>query len=125
MSQADQNGIGRIVETARLFPGRCMLSGRGDGPFIDLNRDFDLDHQGRIYLRVKVAQDIGRVVGMATKGEHDALRDELAAATARVTELEAELATAIQELDAVELLENRGFRIRRRSVGVQPAVKAA
>ena len=49
----------RLVDRPVLVPGRCMFTG-GNGPCVDFLRDFDLDHDGRIYIGVDFAREIGR-----------------------------------------------------------------
>lgn len=74
----------RLVDRPVLVPGRCMFTG-GNGPCVDFLRDFDLDHDGRIYIGVDFAREIGRFVGLVDPpedvsddgGELDALRAEL------------------------------------------------
>ena len=42
----------KIVERATIAPGKCVLTGSGDGPLVDTNVDYQ-DYRGRIYVSIK------------------------------------------------------------------------
>ena len=49
------------VPQATLFPGACILTKTGDGPFIDLLRENQYGE--RIYVAEQVAADMARLMG--------------------------------------------------------------
>lgn len=103
-----------LVEKATLAPAMCAFTKSAEGPFIDMGRDFDFDHVGRVYLRVSYARELGRFAGLVEPDEIDRLRSELDEANARVLQLEEELAAADGVIDAIDVIESRDFRTRRR-----------
>lgn len=103
-----------LVESADLRPGLCMFLKTAQGPFIDLLRDFDFDHDGRMYVSVQYAMELGRAAGLVDPGDVDAARGELEAARARIVELEDELSVADSVIDAIDVIESRDFRARRK-----------
>lgn len=111
-----------LVESATLRPALCMFTKSAKGPFIDLGRDFDFDHDGRIYIRVEYARELGRFVGLTDPEDVEALRVELDSALAEVAHLEEELAQADGVIDAIDVIESRDFRSRKRP-GRRPARK--
>lgn len=107
-------GIGRLVDAARLYPSRCLITGRSDGQMVDFMKDFSPEHTGRMYLRVQAAKDIGALVGMVDPDEHEravARADQLAADLAAARE---EIAGLTAEVDAIRVLESRGYKARRK-----------
>lgn len=103
------------VDTATLAPAMCMFTKSATGPFIDLGRDFDFDHVGRVYIREEYARELGRFVGLV---DPDALgdgeREELEGLRGKVAQLEEEIAELDGALGAIDVLESRDFRARKR-----------
>lgn len=85
-----------LVEDAVLFPGACLLSGAGGGPFVDTGRHYGPQDE-RIYVQELIAIEIGEAAGMVSGEQHRA-------ALARLTELEQILNEAEQKLKDAQLL---------------------
>lgn len=103
-----------LVESADLRPGLCMFLKSATGPFIDLLRDFDFDHDGRMYVSVQYAKELGRAAGLIDAEAAEAVRVELEGARARILELEDELLATDAVIDAIDVIESRDFRARRK-----------
>lgn len=99
------------VETATLAPAMCAFTKSAKGPFIDLGRDFDFDHAGRIYIREAYARELGLFVGLVDLPEES---DELERAYERIAVLEDELAVSDGVIEAIDVIESRDFRARKR-----------
>lgn len=91
----------QLVDDAALFPGACLLSGSGDGPFVDTGRHYGPQTE-RIYIQELLAVEIGEAIGMAS-------REAFLAALERVAQLELELA---EERGAAEELANLKAAVR-------------
>lgn len=104
----------RIVERAELAPAQCAFTKSMNGPFVDLLRDFDFDHQGRVYIRVEFVKDLGRLVGMVDVAELDAVLGQVERLEGQVAELEGELEESRRFRDALDVIESEGFRARRK-----------
>lgn len=111
------------VEAATLRPAQCMFTRSANGPFIDLGRDFDLDHDGRMYIKTSYARELGLFVGLQDPADMDALRFELDAANAEILRLEEELEQADGVINAIDVIESRDFRARKRP-GRKPVRKS-
>lgn len=102
-----------IVQKATSHPGACAVSGFSDGPFLDTGaRCHNLNPH--IYLNVDVLKQMARAVGMVPNSDLAAARDELAQLEARLAQCESELATANHQLDAIDVIESRDFRARKK-----------
>ncbi len=84
----------RLVDVPVLGPAQCMFT-EGNGPCLDFLRDFHPGHEGRIYISVAYAKEIGAAAGMgdpdASRSEIDRLRmlvDELTEENDRLTRFE-------------------------------------
>ena len=89
-----------VVDVPRLFNAQCLVLKRSDperGPYIDLLRDFDMAHQGRMYVSRVAVESMARKLGLLSGDEAD-LRG-------RVAELEAELVEANEELESLREFE--------------------
>lgn len=89
-----------VVDVPRLFNAQCLVTKRSDperGPYIDLLRDFDMDHQGRMYISRLAVESMARKLGLIS-GDEDLLRD-------RVAELERQLEEAQRELESLREFE--------------------
>ena len=98
------------VDRPTLVPGRCMFTGTGEGPMLDMLRDFGHDHVGRIYISLAYAREIGRAAGLTDPQPEGArsLEAELQDALERIGELE-------MVLDSIDVLESHDFRARRKT----------
>jgi hypothetical protein len=78
------------VESAAIAPGRCAVTGKSDGPFVDTLIDLDdLPGYGRIYLGFDYVRTIAMdLCDMRPRAEIEAAEDKLALAEARIAELE-------------------------------------
>lgn len=89
----------QIVQSARLRPGKCAITGDVEGPFIDT--ETQIPRWGRVYLSVRGLQDSLRELGFLTPEETEVLRDDndrLQEEVRRLTEVEEHYSTL---LDAV------------------------
>lgn len=100
------------IVTPTLTPAQCMLLKKGDVPCFDLLRDFDFDHDGRIYLSVSAVEDLAAQIGLVP----------VETGEARVAELEAQVELLLAELEderrvnsAIDVLESRDFTARRKA----------
>lgn len=94
----------RIVERAEMPPGKCLLSGDIDGPFLD-TRTYASEIDPYIYIHVPVAEKIGRSVGMVSGQKYENAQEKIAALTAEVERLTAENDEMSKALDAIEWIK--------------------
>lgn len=91
----------RIVQTATETPGTCILTGRSDGPFVQLDRLRE-DGTGTTYVRVAAVEEMAREIGMVpqaeqlTESERATLEARAEAAEAAHNELLAAVATTLK-----------------------------
>lgn len=78
-----------IVDIAYLAPAQCMFTHTAEGPFIDLGREFGLDHAGRMYIKTSYARELGHFAGLPSIDELEQARAEIEDLKAQVAELEA------------------------------------
>lgn len=76
----------KITETAQLSPGRCLVSGDYNGPFIDTGQSFR--GYGRVVLAVKAIAPLMRELGWVPLEEVEAQRAEAQSLREKVTEIE-------------------------------------
>lgn len=69
----------------------CAILKTHKGRMVDLLRDFDFDHQGRIYISEQAVRDMGALFGMATAERVSELQERLAEAEAAQERLQAEV----------------------------------
>lgn len=103
----------QIVDRAMQYPAYCMWTFKTDadgaGPWLDLARDFDERHQGRMYLQVTAAQTIGEAAGMVKPEHVEQLEQQLALRDERVNQLE-EQVTELQEFKrSVYVMKSAGY----------------
>ena len=109
------------VPTPTLFHPQCMVTKRADperGPYVDLLRDFDMDHQGRMYVSRVAVEDMAATLGLPGKAEAERLAEaerELEDARARIAQLEEELSAQDTVIQAIDTLESAEFRARKRA----------
>lgn len=65
---------GKITETARLRPGKCVLSGDTQGPFLDTGRD--IQRYGRVYISMKWLHPLISEYGYLSIKEAESLTEE-------------------------------------------------
>lgn len=77
-----------ITETATFQPGRCAVSGRSEGPFIDTGSDYF--GSGRVYLSTLVVKDLAeKHLNLVDGGTVETLIEDLRAAQEEIEELRA------------------------------------
>lgn len=104
-----------IVERAMLAPAMCMLRKTAEGPFIDLLREFDFDHEGRMYLSVAAARELGVFAGLPSQDSVDAAREAERGLREQVARLERENEELRQFKDAAEYtLHALGTKVRQK-----------
>lgn len=104
----------QIVERAMQYPAYCFWTFKtdadGGGPWLDLGRDFDERHDGRMYLSVASAQSFGEAAGMV-RPELVAMKDaELESAAARIADLEEQVRVLTEFKDAVYVMKSEGYQ---------------
>lgn len=103
------------VETATFVPGQCMFTDSAKGPFIDLLRDFDDRHVGRMYVQVEFARQLGVLAGLPSLDEVTELKRLLDEVTTERDELLEEVESLREfEQSARYTVETLGHRIRRK-----------
>jgi hypothetical protein len=103
----------RWVQHASHRPARCAVlpfvgNSNTQRGFIDTGQELP-GWDPHIYVSVEAVEEMGRMVGLVRPAELGTVRRERDEATARVAELELELARARGELDAVGVLRRAGF----------------
>lgn len=105
------------VDAPVLFNAQCLVTRRSDperGPYVDLLRDFDIDHRGRMYISRVAVQEMARTLGLIT-GEEQQLREENERLQAELEDVRAEL-ESLQEFErsANYTLEHFGQKVRKK-----------
>lgn len=95
-------------------PHRCAFTMRGDDPEGFFLGETLAGWDPKAGIAVSYARTLARELGYSHPDDVQALRDDLAAATARAEELEALLADAQARFDAIDALESAGFRARKK-----------
>lgn len=89
-------------------PGVCVLTGDGDGPFLDTQIVLNTRTYGTVepwaIITVQKVIDMGRAVGMVPKEDVERLRERVDAQDERVRELEKLLDAYTTIKDAEEVL---------------------
>lgn len=103
----------RLVEAAEFFPSACAVTGRGDGPFVDFQASAPWVDP-HVYVRQDVVREAGKLLGLVEASE-------LEKAEARIAELEGQVASLNEEnlelsrfAEAVDVLESKDFRARKK-----------
>lgn len=112
----------RVVDTAESFPSYCIVTQRGEGPFLDTGANVT-DIDPHVYLDVQVLKDMSRCVGMVEQTEVDSALERVAELEARVQELEDENNDLDNTIQTIDLLESKGFTARKKT-GRPPAKKS-
>lgn len=105
-----------IVPYPDMPPGQCIASLRSDDPegFIDTRLTPSLDGDHRIYVSVGWVKEMAGKLGMRSREEYEALEREVELLEQRVFEVEDELAQVDAVVDAIDVIESRDFRARRK-----------
>lgn len=64
----------KVVETARLRPGKCAITGDTTGPFLDTGKN--VPRFGRVYLSVRGLTDSLRDFGFLAPDESESIRED-------------------------------------------------
>jgi hypothetical protein len=96
-----------LVEMMTLFPQRCIVTGypnqKGQDPALDLG--FDIDQYGHAYVSALGMEWLARQFGFVsnTEAETDVtkLREELASAKTRISELEQSVARIPESVEGI------------------------
>lgn len=78
----------RLIEgTPPFMPRKCLVSGSQEGVFVDFEATYTANCDPRVYLRAGIVERAAvELLGMVPKAEVDALKEQLAAAQARLAE---------------------------------------
>lgn len=102
-----------LVDEPVQYPACCAASLRSEDPegFVDTTQTMSIG-ENRVYLSVSWLRDCAReVLGLVDPGE---LQDAISVADQRISDLEAELAQADRQLEAVHTLKKAGFSAQRK-----------
>lgn len=103
------------VERAELAPAQCLFTKSHRGPFLDMLRDFDFDHVGRMYVQVEFAKQLGVLAGLPSLDEVASLKQKLAAVSDERDELREEVESLREfEQAATYTVEHMGQKVRRK-----------
>lgn len=105
-----------IVVRPELPPGFCIASLASEDPkgFIDTLLAPALPLDPRIYVSVSWVEEMAAKLGWLSPDEAGELRAECDALGGQVLDLEDELARADAALDAIDVIESRDFRARKK-----------
>lgn len=104
-----------IVDRPLIQPGMCVISGKttSEAGFIDLGPYFYPDPH--LYLEVDATIDLARnLLGMVSQAEYAELEAKLDKAESDLERAQAEVVEAQRYLDAIDILESKDFRSRRK-----------
>lgn len=104
----------RWVEDATMNPGRCAVTGRSDGPFLDTGATI-ATIEPRVYLSGPAVQQIADAAQFISHEQHAETLARVAELEKRCKELEEDLLEADKFAAAVDVLESRDFTARRKA----------
>lgn len=108
----------RLVDRATIRPMRCAvfphIGANHPSGFIDTGSELIGGLDNHVYVSTVAVGEMARMVGWVPGREVKAAIAERDKALARVAELEAELAAAHRNLDAVDQLVSAGYATRRK-----------
>lgn len=107
----------RLVEKAAIRPNHCAAlpyigQSHPDG-FVDTGTELP-GFDNRVYLSVVAVREMARLIGWAAPEELVEARARVAELEARVADLEDEIARTDAVIDAIDVMESRGFTARRK-----------
>lgn len=106
------------VDHPTLFHPQCLVTKRADpkfGPYVDLLKDFDHDHQGRMYVSRVAVETMAKTLGLPSSDEVEELRVKVAEKDARLQELEGEIESLREfEKAARYTVEHMGQKVRKK-----------
>ena len=103
----------RLADEAEFFPSACAVTGRGDGPFVDFQAHAPWVDP-HVYIRQDIVREAAVLLGMVEGSELEAARAEIARLEDKVSELDNEVRELGRFVDAVDVLESREFRARKK-----------
>lgn len=84
----------RLVEGPFPYPhSACAVTGREDGELIDFHRIIDSPHPTRLHLKREIVEEAGRLCGMVSGAEVEAVKGQLEAVSTRLKEVEEQMET--------------------------------
>lgn len=88
-----------------FVPAQCLVTKKGgDEPFVDLGRDFDFDHVGRMYVHHSAIRDMWNLVKhLYEEDEEVDDRDE------RIRELEEEVEELRKFKESIWVIKSQGM----------------
>lgn len=109
----------QIVDRADQYPAHCLwtykTSSMTEEPFLDLGRDFDERHDGRMYLLVSSAQTIGEAAGCVKPDVHQAALDALDEAQKTASRLADQVAELEAFKESVYVMTSEGYRAAKKT----------
>lgn len=103
----------RLVEELVALPQRCLATGYSHGPQVDfeVNVPFVEPH---LYLHTSVVEEAAGLLGCVKRDVYQQVIQERDALQAQVKDLERERAQLQRQVDAITVLENTSFVLKRR-----------
>lgn len=119
----------RFVEKAEIRPMRCAvcptIGQNHPGGFIDTGVEMQpAPVDQRVYVSEVGTRELMRVWGWPSPEEHAELVSERDALAGELTDAQADLRETQQFMDAIDVIESRDFRARRKA-GRKPKQEAA
>lgn len=108
----------RIVDRPALRPMRCAaipyIGATHNGKFIDTGSEMTGGFDNRVYISDVAVGDMARMLGFVAKGEHRQMADRVAQLEAELERAHAEIADLERVQQAIDVLESKGYRSRRK-----------
>lgn len=106
----------RLVQNAVRLPHRCAVipfigQNHPDG-FIDTGTEMD---GLRVYVSIVAVRDMAKLIRYVPSSAVVAEQDKVARLEAELEQVRAELRSAERELEAVDVLESKGFTARKKT----------
>jgi hypothetical protein len=104
------------VEHPTMFHAQCAFTKRTSDPdgFIDLGMDFDMDHQGRIYIAAQWVKDAAQLLGYPLPQTVSALEEQLEASEESLARAREELQELRAFKDAVHVMKHHDYQSARK-----------
>jgi hypothetical protein len=107
----------RLVDSAPIRPGRCavlpQIAGTHPQGFIDTGSEMP-GFDNHVYVSVVAVEQMARLLGWPSPAEQHDLAEAKRSLEAELTRVREELAEADRVLQAIDTLESRDFRARRK-----------
>lgn len=102
-----------VVDEALFAPHICSVTGLPDSPLFDTGTNMPT-LRGRVYIGAKGAEIVSKALGYPTLIEWAQTKDDLSEALKELQELRDENKELGHAIDAIDLLESRGFTNRKK-----------